>query len=299
MLLSLRRSFLGFIALIMMIYITGCGVQQDATDLCRNVDGVQSSVPGGYVANSDGTCSQTGTNEPGGGVSESPTVTDPPSSETPVPDNTDTATPDPVCTDLEVCYNRTQMVAFYSEAIKLVEEYANTAYTEPPLPKWNYIEYGDTGDSACKEVNDRTYAYCYGDDTVYVGLDRLWGFYGGTAGDAGAIFGIAHEWGHHLQDISKIYDVYESNQASTIQAENQADCIAGAAFGYWIDKGYVINNDIANLEATIEQIASSEDDPKRDHGTIKERANAAALGIKNGIGSCNDFFPDAPIIVYN
>ena len=60
---------------------------------------------------------------------------------------------------------------------------------------------------------------------MYVGQDMLWTFYEQT-GDAGPAVGLAHEFGHHIQQSMGVPAPRTAEQST--RHENQADCVAGA-----------------------------------------------------------------------
>ena len=78
--------------------------------------------------------------------------------------------------------------------------------------------------------------------------------------------------------------------------ENQADCIAGAWLARQDELGRVYPDDYADVGKIVELIASSEDDPNRDHGTLSERVASVQLGLRQGIRACNSYFPGVPVI---
>ena len=151
------------------------------------------------------------------------------------------------------------------------------------------------GPTACSGGFDQTsFFYCPADQTVYIGNDQLWDFYAGL-GDAAAVVGFAHEVGHHLQWNAGVFDlVYD--QTTMIDSENQADCVAGAFFGWAVGHEITNEDDLYDVAALIEAIASAEDDPYRDHGTLDERADSLVEGLGSGLAACNAWFPLAPLI---
>lgn len=82
----------------------------------------------------------------------------------------------------------------------------------------------------------------------------------------------------------------------TIRAENQADCIAGAWFGWAASQGVVTQDDYADADNIMADVASLEQDNTRYHGTLQERTDSFIAGMQKGIYSCVGFFPNIPII---
>jgi predicted metalloprotease len=141
--------------------------------------------------------------------------------------------------------------------------------------------------------SSESYEYCGVDQTIYVGQDMLWLFYTRT-GDAGPAVGLAHEYGHHIQQQARVPLPRTAEQA--IRHENQADCIAGAWTRYTDEQGWLeYPDDIADIESLFPLIGSAEGSD-RDHGTPQERYEAFRLGFEGDIQACNAFSPSAPLI---
>ncbi|WP_433783278.1 neutral zinc metallopeptidase [Actinomycetospora sp. CA-101289] len=206
------------------------------------------------------------------------------------------AAPAAPCPSLESCYSYEQMDLFYDQVIDLVGGFSTASYADMPPPSaWVYVPHGDAVVNACGSVSDENaYEYCSADNTVYIGQDRLWQFYT-QQGDAGAAFGIAHEWGHHVQSAAGVTAVADT-RLEGIDAENQADCVAGAFVAHLERGGRLESDDAEDIDATLVAIASAEDDPERDHGTLDERTDAALLGYTGGLAACNGWFPGNPIL---
>jgi Putative neutral zinc metallopeptidase len=129
-----------------------------------------------------------------------------------------------------------------------------------------------------------------------MGQAMMWHLYS-QDGDIAPAVGLAHEWGHNVQAQTGV-PAPETNEES-VNYENQADCIAGAWLRYadqpaqhWLE-----SEDAPNVGLLIEDIASAENDPNRNHGDLQERAASMLRGIQGGLMACNDFYPNTPIYV--
>ncbi|GAB3851342.1 neutral zinc metallopeptidase [Dactylosporangium cerinum] len=195
---------------------------------------------------------------------------------------------------LEHCFTYSGMEAFYKEAIKFVDQFMAGSYKNMPRPAhYYYLRHGMTASGPCGGPDDTAYEYCPANDSVYLGQDSLWEFYRET-GDAGAVVGLAHEVGHHIQTTARV--PLPSTAAQGIRHENQADCIAGAFVRFADGKGWLeYPDDLNDLDALLRKIASAEG-PDRDHGTLAERTRSMRLGINGGLKACNPFFPATPVI---
>jgi uncharacterized protein len=80
--------------------------------------------------------------------------------------------------------------------------------------------------------------YCPQDQTIYLDTAfyaELQNQFGATAGDLAQMYVIAHEWGHHIQNLTGIMDGLDlQNQgpaSDSVRLELQADCFAGSWTG--------------------------------------------------------------------
>ena len=140
--------------------------------------------------------------------------------------------------------------------------------------------------------------YCPRDQTVYIDLgfftelrDRF-----GAAGDFAQAYVIAHEVGHHVQNITGQLQSGGGNEQS-VRQELQADCLAG----YW---GYIANTqqrllDPDDMEEALNAAAPIGDDRLQQqtqgrivpesftHGTSAQRVAAFRRGFESGdINQC-------------
>lgn len=194
---------------------------------------------------------------------------------------------------LENCYSYAQMQQFYNAAITYVDRFFSATYQNLPRPShYYYLAAGTAPSTPCGPQNDRAYAYCPADHSVYLGQNQLWTFYH-EAGDSAAVIGLAHEGGHHIQSIAGVPE--PRTFAESIRHENQADCVAGAFVRFVIRSGWLEQDDVGDVRTLLGMIASSES-PTRNHGTLAERAASMLLGLNGGVPACNAFYPATPII---
>lgn len=157
--------------------------------------------------------------------------------------------------------------------------------------------------------------YCPGDEKVYIDLS----FYQdlknkqGAPGDFAQAYVIAHEIGHHVQNLLGISDKVqnarrragkaESNQLS-VMLELQADCFAGI-WGYHADRSRQILESGDIREAMVAAASIGDDRLQREaqgrvvpesftHGTSEQRVRWFKRGIENGsLEKCNTFDADS------
>ena len=144
--------------------------------------------------------------------------------------------------------------------------------------------------------------YCPVDQTVYLDLDffRELRSRFGASGDFAQAYVVAHEFGHHVQNVTGIMDQVQSQGASnelSVKLELQADCLAGV----WAQS---VRDDLqqGDLEEALEAAAAVGDDriqemsgqminPERwTHGSAEQRATWFRQGFDSGNpNSCDTF----------
>jgi predicted metalloprotease len=233
----------------------------------------------------------------GGGDRPGPTPTPGPESTT-----TSTVVAQGGCVSLEDCYSYEQMQQFVDRVLPLIDGFFDRAYRQMPGPQnIYYIAEGDTGPEPCTDAEGNqasydsgSYEYCPVNEAIYLGQAALWELYN-VLGDAAAATGIAHEWGHHVQKRAGVET--PDTQQGKIDHENQADCIAGAWVRDMTQRNVIeYPDDLEDIAGLLVTIASLETNPNRTHGTLEERRDSFVLGQRGGLGACNGFFPDTPII---
>jgi predicted metalloprotease len=183
---------------------------------------------------------------------------------------------------------------------------AGETYREPTL-----VLFSDSTSSACGFASAATGPfYCPADQKVYIDLafyDELRSRFE-APGDFAEAYVIAHEIGHHVQNILGILPKVnsarqraseaESNQLS-IRVELQADCYAGIWANASERMGVVEDGDID--EALNAAAAVGDDAIQRrtqgyvvpesfNHGTSEQRARWFRRGYQTGsVDSCNTF----------
>lgn len=192
------------------------------------------------------------------------------------------------------CFTEATMLDYATTVRPMVEEFFTSTYEGiAPPTDYRFVEEGTTVRSECGAQDDTAYAYCPADGNIFLGQRQMWAFYT-EDGDAAAVIGLAHEWGHHLQTVMGVPD--PTGQADKINHEDQADCVAGAWIKYAIAQNWFERQDLASTDKLLNAIASAEDDPDRDHGVLAERAASMGLGITGGLPACNSFYPATPVV---
>jgi predicted metalloprotease len=168
----------------------------------------------------------------------------------------------------------------------------NMTYEPPTL-----VLFRDVTESACGGANSFVGPhYCPYDGTIYLDetfFDELQSRFGAQGGDVAEAYVIAHEVGHHVQNLLGSMDaVYreQSNEAS-IRLELQADCYAGL-WAYSIrDRGVFEPGEIAEAidaaaavgDDRIQQSTTGRIQPENwTHGSSAERMEWFNRGYESG-----------------
>lgn len=156
--------------------------------------------------------------------------------------------------------------------------------------------------------------YCPPDETIYLDTDfydELVSRFGANPGALAQMYVVAHEWGHHIQNITGIMnglDLQDTGPTSdTVRLEVQADCFAGA----WVGAASTIKdeNGVTFLEPLTQQqiddalsaAAAVGDDRIQEqaqgqvtpetwtHGSSEMRQRWFSTGFEGGPNACNTF----------
>jgi len=136
--------------------------------------------------------------------------------------------------------------------------------------------------------------YCPVDKKVYIDLafyDELRKRFG-APGDFAQAYVIAHELGHHIQDLRGLLGRGEVNQ---VQIELQADCLAGAWAKDASSRGIVEVGDVDEAlnaatqigDDTIQRKTTGRVQPETwTHGSGAQRSGSFKLGLAGGAAAC-------------
>ena len=136
--------------------------------------------------------------------------------------------------------------------------------------------------------------YCQLDHKVYIDLafyDQLRQRFG-APGDFAQAYVIAHELGHHVQNLRGLLG---HDDVSSVKVELQADCLAGAWAKSADARGKVEVGDIDEAlnaatqigDDTIQRKATGHVQPETfTHGSAAQRSSAFRQGYKGGAAAC-------------
>ncbi|PLX36455.1 MAG: flagellar biosynthesis protein FlgM [Hyphomicrobiales bacterium] len=156
--------------------------------------------------------------------------------------------------------------------------------------------------------------YCPGDKKVYIDL----AFYEelkrkfSAPGDFAQAYVIAHEIGHHVQNLTGVLPEFNRRRASlgkneanalSVRVELQADCYAGVWAHYTNQKGLLESGDIEEALNAAHQIGDDAIQKRTqgyvvpdafNHGSSAQRARWFRAGLKSGnVSDCDTFTPSS------
>lgn len=185
------------------------------------------------------------------------------------------------------------------------------SYTAPQ----DFVLFDQATNTGCGSATSATGPfYCPPDQTIYVDVtffDELESRFGASGGPLAQMYVVAHEWGHHVQNLAGTLQAAQDGQtgptSNSVRTELQADCFAGAWVGEAANTAdedgvtFLQQPTSADVADALSAAAAVGDDRIQEatqgqvsphaftHGTSEQRQAWFTTGYEQGPAACDTF----------
>ena len=217
------------------------------------------------------------------------------------------------CTDAQAANSDPQCLVVGT--INSLDAYWSTAAPAAGASSFTFpgvVMFDSVTDTPCGTASSQTGPfYCPNDQTIYIDttfFDVLVQQYGSSAGPLAQEYVVAHEYGHHIQNLLGIFDKADLSgtgaNSDSVKVELMADCLAGvwanhAATGPSAFLNPLSKQDVSDaLQAArsvgddrIQEATQGQANPDTfTHGTSQQRVDSFLSGYNGGtVKGCDTF----------
>jgi predicted metalloprotease len=199
--------------------------------------------------------------------------------------------------------------------INSLDAYWESAAPAAGVPSFTYpgvVLYDSMTSTPCGTASDQTGPfYCPPDQTIYVDTTffNILTQFGSSNGQLAQEYVIAHEYGHHIQNLLGVFEVADRGgtgaNSDSVKVELMADCLAGvwANHASSVEGGSYLEpltkQDIADALSAASSVGDdhiqqatqgSVDQDSFTHGTSAQREDNFLTGYRSGDAGACDYF---------